>query len=411
MRLRRGLPLQVVLAAIVLTFSVVPGCKKKGRIPGVDLKKKILYIGALNDESGPGAPIGRPFAVGKRVLAHVVNEGGSGFLPPGWKIELVEEDHHYNPSYAIQRFNKIRDRVFFIGTSFGTPNTLPLRPLLSRHKIFAFPAALSSNLAKHEFTPPLGVAYNIESMRALEWAVKHAGGPDKVKAGIVYQHDDYGRDGLQGWKHAAKKMKVKVVAEKAVSPRDKDYAAVITALKKAGANYVMLTTLPGGTAKTIGTGLALQYSPIWIGNTPSWFSGFFWLKTRKIFHKYYWAQSIPFWGEKLPGMDRFLKGVASYAKKTGKKIRPDFSLLASYIQGMAQLEAFKRMLAAGTVSRVAYAKHLKSLKNWTGGGLLQPVDMTTFPYNVGTRVRLLKPMLDKRTWKVAAPYETPKSLK
>ena len=30
-----------------------------------------------------------------------------------------------------------------------------------------------------------------------------AGGADKIKVGIVYQQDDYGQDGLDGWKKAA----------------------------------------------------------------------------------------------------------------------------------------------------------------------------------------------------------------
>ena len=57
---------------------------------GVDMEKKVIRIGMLNDESGPAAIIGKPFAVGKRILAQQVNEGGSGLLPDGWTIELVE---------------------------------------------------------------------------------------------------------------------------------------------------------------------------------------------------------------------------------------------------------------------------------------------------------------------------------
>ena len=34
--------------------------------PGIDIDKKIVRIGALNDESGPGAGIGKPYANGKR---------------------------------------------------------------------------------------------------------------------------------------------------------------------------------------------------------------------------------------------------------------------------------------------------------------------------------------------------------
>ncbi len=36
---------------------------------GVDVEKKIIRIGALNDESGPAAAIGKPYALGKRILS------------------------------------------------------------------------------------------------------------------------------------------------------------------------------------------------------------------------------------------------------------------------------------------------------------------------------------------------------
>jgi ABC-type branched-subunit amino acid transport system substrate-binding protein len=71
-----------------------PGIKSD---KGVDLATKTIKLGVLNDESGPAAAIGKPYALGKRIVAQVVNAGGSGLLPEGWKVELVEKDHGYNP--------------------------------------------------------------------------------------------------------------------------------------------------------------------------------------------------------------------------------------------------------------------------------------------------------------------------
>ncbi|MGH8482093.1 MAG: ABC transporter substrate-binding protein, partial [Nevskiaceae bacterium] len=177
------------------------GCgDREGRAPGapgVDLANKTISIGILNDESGPVAAIGRPWGVGLRVLAAQINAGGSGILPEGWKVKLVERDHGYNPQRSVQLFNEIRDEVLFIGTSMGTPNTLPLRPLLERNRIVAFPASLSSKMAEFEYTPPIGPSYKLEVLRALDWMVQQAGGADKVRLGLVYQQDDYGADGYE----------------------------------------------------------------------------------------------------------------------------------------------------------------------------------------------------------------------
>src|SRR5262245_52011291 len=53
---------------------------------GIDLATKTIRLGVLNDESGPASAIGKPYAVGKRVLAAQINAGGSGLLPEGWKL-------------------------------------------------------------------------------------------------------------------------------------------------------------------------------------------------------------------------------------------------------------------------------------------------------------------------------------
>ena len=52
-----------------------------------------------------------------------------------------------------------------------------------------------------------------EGEEALDVAVEQAGGTDAVKAAVVYQKDDYGADGLDGWKRAAAFHGVKLVAE------------------------------------------------------------------------------------------------------------------------------------------------------------------------------------------------------
>ena len=123
---------------------------------GINVSAKIVRIGALNDESGPAAAIGKPYAVGKRVLAARINAGGSGLLPDGWRVELVERDHGYNPQRSLQALNELKADVLYLATSFGTPNTLPLRSILQRETILAFPASLSSKMAEHRNTPPLG---------------------------------------------------------------------------------------------------------------------------------------------------------------------------------------------------------------------------------------------------------------
>lgn len=421
------------LVTLLAAGALVAGCKEKNTPPakrptkkaasrpakrvakvmnfGVDKAKKTVTIGALNDKSGPAAAIGKPFALGKKIVADLVNAGKSGILPEGWKVKLEERDHGYNPNRSVQLYNEIKDKVLFIATSFGTPNTLPLRSHLKRDKMIAYPASLSSKMAEHTFTPPLATSYQLEAMRAMDWVMKKAKKAKRVRAAIVYQQDDYGQDGLEGWRAAAKKHGVKIVAEKAIAPTDRNFAAVITGLKKKKANYILLAVLPSATPRIIGTAFALRLRrATWIGLTPSWVDAFFRLpKTKKIFARnFYWVSSLPYWGEKVPGMKKFL---AAY-EKYGKKVHPPgLYILLSYIQGLVQMEVLNRAIKSGDVSRAGLLKALKSIKAWDAGKMIQPLNLSKVPYVTSTQSRILQPLTKKGTWKVIDTYATPKAYK
>lgn len=397
------------LAALLLT-----GCGKgeehAATAPGVDLAGKTISIGILNDESGPVAAIGRPWGTGLRVLAAQINAGGSGLLPEGWKVRLVERDHGYNPQRSVQLFNEIRDEILFLGTSFGTPNTLPLRPHLARHKIVAFPASLASKMTEFEYTPPIGPSYKLESLRALDWMVQQAGGADKIKLGLVYQQDDYGADGRDAVAEAAPKLGIPVVTQQTYAPGQPDYTAVVTALKEAGATHVMLTAVPSATAPILGVAAQLDYKPVWVGNSASWIDRFFDAKVvpPAIFANYHWVTSFTFWGEDVPLMKPFL---AAYEKFGRELAPPDHYILASYATGLIEMQALARCIQSGDITREGFMKALRALKDYdTLGATAQPLDFTRFPYVTGVQTRVLKPDFGKRSWTVAGGYAAPSTL-
>lgn len=384
--------------------------KSEAKLHGVDMDKKVVSIGMLNDESGPGAAIGKPYANGKRLLAKRINAGKSGLLPDGWTVKLIERDHAYNPQKSVQAYNEIKWDVLFLGTSFGTPNTLPLRKHLERDKLIAFPASLSSQMAEHPNTPPAAPSYVVEAQRAMDWAVEHAGGADKVKAGIVYQKDDYGKDGLEGWKAQAALHGVEIVAEQTVEPGQQDVTAVVSALMSAGANYVLMTTLPSSTGPVLGTAAQLSYRPTWIGNTPAWIDRFFSkdVVPPAIFASFYWVTGLPFWGEEVPGMSDFLEAWKTYGGDLGEK---DSYILMSYMAGLVQIEALRLSIEAGDLSREGYSQALRSMKAFDAGGLFQAIDFSQTPYVTGLNTRILQPVMDQATWKTVADYTAPRASK
>lgn len=374
---------------------------------GVDVESQVVRLGALNDESGPVAAIGTPFALGKRLLVEQVNAGDLDLLPEGWTIELVERDHGYNPSESIGAFTEIVDDVLFFLTSFGTPNTLPLAEDARDANAVLFAASLSSALSGIEHTPPVGAPYLVEAHQAVDFAVEDGGGD--LRLGVVYQLDDYGEDGLAGVRAAAEFHGIEVVAEEGVAPGETEVTATLAALQSAGATHVVLTTVPSTTGPLLGTAAALEYTPLWLGSTPAWIDVFFnpEVLPPAVYQNFRWVSSLPLWGEDLPGMAAFEEAFDQFAPVDTHE---DFYVLAGYVGGLPAIEALGRALEAGDVTRAGYLAALHSIDDYDANGLFpQPLDLTTVPYEMVTDTRVLAPGEDLRSWQVVRDFSTPES--
>ena len=88
-------------------------------------------------------------------------------------------------------------------------------------------------------------------------------------AAVVYQQDDYGQDGLEGWRSAAQFHGIEIVSELAVAPGQSDFTAIVSTLRANDANFILITALPSSVSPLLGTAAQLEYAPTWIGNTPS----------------------------------------------------------------------------------------------------------------------------------------------
>ena len=411
MRKLIGLFTGLMLVFILGACSNEGGESTSSKLYGVDLENKVVRIGVLNGESGPAAVVGKPTAVGKRMLASQINAGNSGLLPEGWTIELIERDHGYNPQRSVQMFNEIRDDVLYIASSFGTPPTLPLRPMLERNKIVAFPVSLSSKMAEFKWTPPIAPSYVVEAQRGMDWIVETAGGTENIKVGVIYQQDDYGKDGLDGLKSAAKHYGIELVAEETYAPGQADFTAAVNTLKKVGATHVLLATLPSATGPILGTASQLDYNPIWVGNTPAWIDRFFdpAVIPSKVFDNYYSVSGLPYWGEPSKFMTDFL---ALYEKYGRDQSPPDGYILLSYIQGRVSIEALRVAINNNDLSREGYLKALQTLNDYdVDGAVTYNFNLKQVPYVVGVETRVLKPDFENSSWKVIAPFKTPAALK
>src|SRR6266576_3002315 len=256
-----------IMAICMMVFSACASNSSSGNSgsslktgPGVDVAKKTITLGILSPYSGPvAAPVGDPLAKGVEVFFDHVNDNGG---INGFKVQFLEEDTQYNPQIEVQKYNQIHDKVLMIADSLGTPTTFAIKDQAASDHMLVSAATLASSLAREKYLVMVGTPYRLQVENAFDYVVNKLG-VHNPSVGIIYQNDEYGQDGLTGYKEAVSFYHLHDVAQATYAVTDTDYTAQISQLKAAGAKYVFITAIPTSTAGIIATAYKLGYTPQW----------------------------------------------------------------------------------------------------------------------------------------------------
>ncbi len=341
---------------------------------GVDVQHKTITLGILSPFSGPVAdPQGKPLARGVEVFFKSVNDRGG---IDGYKVVLLEKDSQYNPQIQVEQYNQIRNQVLMIADSFGTTPTLAIKDRAATDHMLVSVASLSSALTREKYLILVGTPYRLQTENAFDYVVNKLGIKNPA-TGIIYQNDDYGRDGLTGYKEAIGVYHLNDVGQATYAPTDTDFTAQVSQLKAAGAKYVFLTALPAVTAKIIGTAHALGYDPQWILQSPAFSPRLLAIPTLKpLLSKAWVVNQGATWGDRSkPGMREMLDAVARYAPDQ----QPDSVFEFGYTESKITYAILKQAIANNNLTRDGLLKAFESLKNVDLGGLLPPVTYGSSP--------------------------------
>jgi ABC-type branched-subunit amino acid transport system substrate-binding protein len=342
--------------------------------PGVDVTNKTITLGILSPYSGPVAdPIGKPLALGVKVFFNSINDNGG---IDGYKVKFLEEDTQYNPQLEVQLYNQIHTQVLMIADSLGTPTTFAIKDLASADHMLVSAATLSSALAREKYLILVGTPYRLQVENAFDFIVNKQG-VSSPPVGIIYQNDEYGQDGLTGYKEAVSFYHLHDVAQATYALTDKDYTAQISQLKASGAKYVFITAIPTATAGIIGTAYKLGYNPQWILQSPAFAQALLAVPGLGALMSHAWLVSQgATWGDtSQPGMAQMLKDVAKYAPTQ----KPDGFFQFGYTESKITYAILKKALDNNDVTRDGLLTAFESLKNIDLGGLLPPVTYGSAP--------------------------------
>ncbi|HET9922424.1 MAG TPA: ABC transporter substrate-binding protein [Ktedonobacteraceae bacterium] len=336
--------------------------------PGVDVTNKTITLGILSPYSGPvAAPVGIPLAHGVEVFFDHINDNGG---INGYKVKFLEEDTQYNPQTEVQLYNQIHNKVLMIADSLGTPTTYAIKSQATNDHMLVSAATLASSLAREKYLVLVGTPYRLQVENAFDYVVNKLGVKNPV-TGIIYQNDEYGQDGLVGYKEAVTAYGLHDVGQAPYAPTDTDFTAQVSQMKSAGAKYVFLSALPTVTATIVGTAAKLGYFPQFILQSPAWANALLGVPALKPLLTRVWVVGQgATWGDtSVPGMAQMLQDVKKYAPNQ----QPDGYFEFGYTESYITYAILKKAMANNDITRDGLYNAFLSLKSINLGGLYPPV--------------------------------------
>lgn len=346
--------------------------------PGVDVQTKTVTLGVLTPLSGPAALIGKPLTAGQQAYFSYVNAHGG---INGWKVSLDIKDDQYNPQLHVQDYSQIVNSVAFIAQSLGSPTTQAIETQAQQADVLLGTAAQSSAFVNQPANAVIGTPYAVDVANALYYLTNTLG-KAHAKVGIVYQNDAYGADGMKGYLAAKAAYHFDDVAHASYAVTDTSFTSQALAMKKAGAQYVVVTAIPTAAATLIGTAAAIGYHPQWILQGPAWSeylmtsTGLASGKPTPVEKAMVGAWVLGFaaaWGDtSVPGMAQFL----AIQKQYDPAQVPDGYYLYGYCMAEMEAKLLAKAIAAKNLTRAGLLSAKENLGTVNFGGLIPTATFT-----------------------------------
>ncbi len=364
---RRAEALLVTVTVLSLVLSACAARVGSASTPGVS--GKTIRLGILTPLSGPVAdPIGKPLTRGIEVFFDSINAQGG---IDGYQVQLVEEDTQYDPQREVVEYNKISNQVLMIAESLGTEPSVAIEHLAVFDHMLVSAATLSSSLVRQKYLFLVGTPYRLQVENAFDYVVNKLG-IQTPRTGIIYQGDDYGLDGLTGYQESIAFYHLHDVAQATITSGQQDMSGAVLQMKAAGAQYVVLTTVPGDTANIILTAHALGYDPQWIMQSPAYSNllmGVPGLASLLAQHAWEVNQGADWGDTSKPGMAAMMQDIQRFAPDQ----KPDGFFEFGYTEAKITYAILKKAADAGNLTRDGLFQAFESIGTIDLGGLYPSV--------------------------------------
>jgi branched-chain amino acid transport system substrate-binding protein len=334
-----------------------------------------IKVGGIFDLTGVTSDVGKPYALGVQDAVAWVNDNGG---INGKKIKLIGADYGYKIDQARALYKKLvnDDKVVLI-QGWGSGDTEALKDFVTQDKMPYYSASFSAPL-----TDPTKFPYNFfvapsysDGLRSwLNWVkadYEKGGGKGKAKVAFMYGDNAYGKSPMAAGKKWAAEIGVDVVDDAVLPPSFQDATSQLLSMKQKGVEYAYIQVTTANVAIVLRDaqklGLKVKFGsnpygfdenlPALAGPNAEGVTGL--------------MPHVPY-GTPVPGM----KDVMA----THDKIRPTEKGNAMYVRGwtyvMVWSEVLKRADKAGQLNGPGIKAASETLKDFSTGGLAQPVTYT-----------------------------------
>jgi len=222
-----------------------------------------INIGATVPLTGPAAPGYSEIAPAMDAVFAWVNAHGG---VDGRKINYTYLDDQYNAAKTapLTRQLVLQDKIFADVGSLGTPTQLSVQSYLNSQKVPQLFIESGCNCwSQPNYPYSLGwePPYTVEGKILGYYITQHFSGK---KIGYLYQDDEFGQDVVKG-------LDMEISSSSVVSRQTYDAATLsgpltnqMAALKSAGAQVVVLATIPAATALAMLPAAEISYQPQYV---------------------------------------------------------------------------------------------------------------------------------------------------
>jgi ABC-type branched-subunit amino acid transport system substrate-binding protein len=248
-------------AGIMLGVTLLPATAQAQSTPGVTSSE--ITIGATVPLTGPAAPGYDEIAPAMNAVFDWANAHGG---VDGRKINYQYLDDAYNPANTAELTRKLvlQDNVFADVGSLGTPTQSAVQAFLNQQKVpqlFIESGCNCWNNSKYPLSLGWQPPYTVDGKILGAYIKANFAGK---KIGYLSQADEFGQDVVKG-------LDMEIPSSSVVSRQTYDVATLagplsnqMSALKAAGAQVVVLATIPAATALAMLPAAVIGYSPQYV---------------------------------------------------------------------------------------------------------------------------------------------------